>query len=378
VPNFTWDMGPTALEIPKGPLLLFVGGVAILMLLYGLIRKQNDLTVFGLFMGALIGVVSSFLPDPIAIRFYSLLFVGVFLGGYSLLNWQIRRGKGDAEVAGDFIVYGVVGVLAGARLGHVIFYDFQKELDDPLWVFRIWEGGLASHGAVIGLIIAMWIFTKRRGVPFLEGADRFAFSAALGATLVRVGNFFNSEIVGRKVPDQSWGVRFPRFDVGLAEAPLRYPTQAFEALLGMFVLLCLYLVDRAAGREKRPRGLLISVFFLVYFIGRFIVEFWKEHQVFDTTAALDMGQFLSIPGMFLGAFGVYWSLKNRIPVGWAPADPSSEDEKAPLFDPDVDEAFGEDDEDDEDDAPPAGEDKPKSAKQTQDEIPTAKPGDVKS
>jgi phosphatidylglycerol---prolipoprotein diacylglyceryl transferase len=376
VPKFTWDMGPTALEIPKGPLLLFVGGVAVLMLLYGLVRKQNDLTVFGLFMGALIGVVSSFLPDPIAIRFYSLLFVGVFLGGYALLNWQIRRGKGDAEVAGDFIVYGVVGVLAGARLGHVIFYDYEKAIDDPLWVFRIWEGGLASHGAVIGLIIAMWLFTKRRGIPFLEGADRFAFSAALGATLVRIGNFFNSEIVGREVPDQSWGVRFPRYDVGYAEAPLRYPTQAFEALLGMFVLLCLYLADRAAGREKRPRGLLISVFFLVYFIGRFVVEFWKEHQVFDKTAALDMGQFLSIPGIFLGAFGVYWSIKNQIPVGWGPAETSGDEGKAPLFDPDVDEAFG-DDEDDDDDGLLPSEAEPKAADQAKDELPTAKPGEVK-
>jgi phosphatidylglycerol---prolipoprotein diacylglyceryl transferase len=354
--NFTWDVGPTALEIPKGPLLLFVGGVAVLMLLYGLIKRQNDLTIFGLFMGALIAVVSSFLPDPIALRYYSLLFVGVFLGGYSLLNWQIRRGGGSPEVAGDFIVYGVVGVLAGARLGHVIFYDWEKALDDPSWVFRIWEGGLASHGAVIGLILAMWIFTKRRGVPFLEGSDRFSFSAALGATLVRVGNFFNSEIVGRQVPDQSWGVRFPRYDVGYAEAPLRYPTQAFEALLGIFVLLCLYLSDRAAGREKRPRGLLISVFFLVYFIGRFAVEFWKEHQVFDKTALLDMGQFLSIPGIFLGAFGIYWSLTTRLPAGWA--EPEGEtDEKAPLYDPDVDEAFGGDDEDEEEDgeeAPKAG------------------------
>jgi len=355
VPNFTWDVGPTALEIPKGPLLLFVGGVAVLMLLYGLIRKQNDLTVFGLFLGALIGVVSSFLPDPIGIRFYSLLFVGVFLGGYSFLNWQIRRGGGGLEVAGDFIVYGVIGVLAGARLGHVIFYDYEKALDDPVWIFRIWEGGLASHGAVVGLILAMWLFTKRRGVPFLEGADRFSFSAALGATLVRVGNFFNSEIVGREVPGQTWGVRFPRYDVGLAEAPLRYPTQAFEALLGIFVILCLYLVDRAAGKEKRPRGLLISVFFLVYFIGRFLVEFWKEHQVFDKTALLDMGQFLSMPGIFLGAFGVYWSIKNHLPVGWvegSASDGEASAGKGLARDADVDEAFNEEEDDDEEEEAP--------------------------
>lgn len=339
MPNFTWDVGPIAVELPKGPLLLFVGGIAVLMLLFGLIKKQNDLTTFGLFMGAVIAVASSFLPDPLAIRYYSLLFVGVFLGGYALLNWQIVRGGGGPEVAGDFIVYGVIGVLAGARLGHVIFYDFEKAMEDPTWVFRIWEGGLASHGAVIGLILAMWLFTKRRGVPFLEGADRFSFSAALGATLVRVGNFFNSEIVGRVVPDQSWGVRFPRYDVGVAEAPLRYPTQAFEALLGIFVLFCIWLVDRLAGKEKRPRGLLISTFFIVYFSGRFIVEFWKEHQVFDPNALFDMGQFLSIPGIILGAVGIVWSLREKQPVGW-PSDEVDDDED----DDDEDDAEDEEDE----------------------------------
>jgi prolipoprotein diacylglyceryl transferase len=154
------------------------------------------------------------------LRYYSLLFVAVFLGGYWLLNWQFRRGGADDEEAGDFIVYGVLGVLVGARLGHVIFYDLDKALKDPIWVFKIWTGGLASHGAVIGLILAMYLFTKRRGIPFLEGADRFSFSAALGATLVRLGNFFNSEIVGRRT-DQTWGVQFPRFDHELAEVPYR-------------------------------------------------------------------------------------------------------------------------------------------------------------
>src|SRR5690606_14746608 len=148
-------------------------------------------------------------------------------------------------------------------------------------------GGLASHGAVVGLIVAMWLFTKRRGVPFLEGADRFAFSAALGATLVRLGNFFNSEIVGRKT-DGDWGVRFPHFDGD--NAPLRHPSQVYEVVVGLFVMLCLYWVDRWAGKEKRPRGLLISVFFALYFAGRFTVEFFKEYQTLSPESSpLTMG-----------------------------------------------------------------------------------------
>lgn len=338
MPNFTWDVSPIALEIPKGPLLLFVGGIALLMLITGVVKKQNDLSVFGLFMGAVLALASSYLPEAVGLRYYSLLFVGVFLGGYALLNWQIRRGGGGPEAAGDFIVYGVLGVLIGARLGHVLFYDLDKAIADPLWTFQIWTGGLASHGAVIGLIIAMWLFTKKRGVSFIEGADRFAFSAALGATLVRLGNFFNSEIVGRIVPDQSWGVRFPRHDVGLLEVPLRYPTQLFEFGLGLFVLFCLWLTDRLAGKERRPRGLLISTFFLVYFIGRFVVEFWKEHQTVEPTAYITMGQYLSIPGIVIGLVGIGWSLQAKLPVGW-PREESDEEED------EEEEAREEDDED---------------------------------
>ncbi len=378
MPNFEWDLGPIAVELPKGPLLMVVGAIAVLMLVVGLAKKQTDLAVFGLFMGAILLFASDYLPDPIGLRYYSLLFVGVFLGGYALLHWQITRAGGDEEAAGDFIVYGVLGVLVGSRLGHVLFYDLEHALEDPLWVFQIWTGGLASHGAVVGLIIAMWLFTKNRGVPFLEGADRFSFSAALGATLVRLGNFFNSEIVGRRVPDQSWGVRFPRYDHTLAEPPLRYPTQLFEVALGLFVLACLYGVDRAMGREKRPRGLLISVFFLVYFTGRFLVEFYKEFQTLsEANSTLTMGQYLSIPGFFLGVVGVIATLKNRTPAGWPEKESAgskaeendeedSEDEeggedededegpKGKLYDPDVDaelageDSPGEDSEDEED------------------------------
>ena len=263
--------------------------------------------------------------QELGLRYYSLLFVFVFLGGYALLNWQVRRGGGTEEDAGDFIVYGVIGVLGGARLGHVLFYDLDKALRDPGWVLKIWTGGLASHGAVVGLIIAMYLFTKRRGIPFLEGSDRFAFSAALGATLVRLGNFFNSEIVGR-VTDQSWGVQFPRYDHRAVEVPYRYPSQLFETAMGLVVLGALLVADRAWGKEKRPRGALISLFFALYFPGRFLVEFYKEYQTLEPTSMLTMGQWLSIPGACLGFYGLWWSFKHRPPVGWESREPDYDDE----------------------------------------------------
>jgi prolipoprotein diacylglyceryl transferase len=280
------------------------------------------------------------------IRYYSLLYVGVFLGGFKLLDWQIKRAGGADDDASDFVMYGVIAVLGGARLGHVFFYDFDKFLEDPAWLFRIWEGGLASHGGTIGLLVGMWLFTKLRRQSFVEGCDRFAFSAALGSILIRLGNFFNSEIVGR-VTDQSWGVRFIRHDG--PEGALRHPSQLYEALLGMAVMGALLITDRMLGKEKRPRGVLISLFFALYFSGRFVVEYWKDFQEWalcvgdsacpglivkgiqqmhelPATALLTEGQLLSIVPALAGFVGLVVSMKKQIPAEWKVPKPITDDE----------------------------------------------------
>jgi hypothetical protein len=180
--------------------------------------------------------------------------------------------------------------------------------------------------------------------------DRFVFAAALGATLVRVGNFFNSEIVG-KVTDQTWGVRFPRYDQSL-DAPFRHPTQIYEVALGLTVLGLLYLIDKAAGKEKRPRGLMVSCFFILYFGGRFFIEFFKELQVesIEKSVGFTMGQILSVPCFVLGLVGLVICLKKRVPVGWYPDDLDDEDEEEDDEDDEEedDEDRGEDGEEDED------------------------------
>jgi len=266
------------------------------------------------------------------LRYYSLIFVVVFLGGYQLLRWQIMRGGGEERDASDFFVYGVLAVLIGARLGHCFFYDYEKTFSDPLWVLQIWTGGLSSHGAVIGLIFAMWRFTKNKGIPFLEGADRFAFSAALGAMLVRIGNFFNSEIVG-KATDGTWGVKFPRYD-RVGEVFYRHPTQLYEAAVALTVLGALFLADKLMGQERRYRGMMISLFFVLYFSGRFGIEYFKEIQVqalegTGATMGFSMGQVLSAPCILLGVYGIFYSLKKKEPVGWVSDDAiDEEDEEA--------------------------------------------------
>jgi len=248
------------------------------------------------------------------IRYYSLLYVGVFLGGYKLLDWQLQRAGGDPEDAIDFVLYGIVAVLAGARMGHVFFYEWDRFVEDPSWLFSIHKGGLASHGATIGLALAMFLFTRRRRQSFIEGCDRFAFSAALGSVLVRLGNLFNSEIVGQKT-NADWGVRFPRFD-GPLDPPLRHPSQVYEILLGLVVMAALFLADWKLGKEKRSRGVLISLFMALYFTGRFGVEFFKEYQPHELRTGLTMGQWLSLLPALSGYVGLYLSMSKHVPAKW--------------------------------------------------------------
>ena len=249
------------------------------------------------------------------IRYYGLLFSLVFVGGFFLFRWQILRGGGSDDDAYGIIVPGALGTVIGARFGHVFFYAFDRFLEDPLWLFRVWEGGLSSHGAVIGLAFALVYYSRRQKQPFLECVDRFVFSAALGATLVRVGNFLNSEIVGRYT-DQTWGVKFPLWDGYGDDIPLRHPSQLYEAALGILVFLACFIADRRLGKENRPRGAMTAVFMILYFIGRFIVEFFKERHIISADFPLSMGQMLSIPGLAIGLGILFWIIKRPTPAHW--------------------------------------------------------------
>lgn len=261
--------------------------------------------------------------DPIAftvpffnlpVRYYGLIFGLVLVGGFFLFRWQIVRGRGTEDEAFAFIIPGALGVVIGARLGHVLFYNFDRFLENPFWLFAVWEGGLASHGATLGLIAALAWHSYRYKRPFWDTCDRFSFSSALGAALVRLGNFFNSEIVG-KMTTGPFGVRFPRYDQLPDElTPARYPSQLLELTLGLFVLAALFWLDKKLGRENRPVGALSAAFLVLYFTGRFLVEFIKERHGLVDHFILSRGQLLSLPGLALGlilAWTIYGAYKRR-------------------------------------------------------------------
>ncbi|MCA9667251.1 MAG: prolipoprotein diacylglyceryl transferase [Myxococcales bacterium] len=231
------------------------------------------------------------------LRWYVLFLAASLIGGFFLWRWQMRRRGHDELLAARALPYALVSVIVGARLGHCLFYDLERTLADPLFVFALWRGGLASHGAALGLVFGLWLYARRERLPLAEVFDSASFGCALGATLVRVGNLFNSEIVGR-LTDQSWGVRFPRFDVH-GVAPLRHPSQIYEALLGAAVLALLLWVQRRWPRHSE--GLLGALFVTSYFAGRVVVERFKAHQTLAPDALLTMGQWLSIAPLAAGA-----------------------------------------------------------------------------
>lgn len=238
-----------------------------------------------------------------SIRWYGVLFAMGFLIGYFIMQDFFRREKIPLKVLDQLTTYMVLATVIGARLGHCLFYEPEYYLRHPLDILKIWEGGLASHGAAIGIIIALIIFARRNNVSFWWTIDRIAIVTALAGFFIRMGNLMNSEIFG-KVTDRSWGFIFVgASDPALATDP-RHPTQIYEGIAYLLIFAILMIVYyRSNGKFKD--GLTISLFMILVFAARFIIEFLKVPQVgFERGMALNMGQILSIPFILSGVAGL--------------------------------------------------------------------------
>lgn len=249
---------------------------------------------------------------PVQLRYYGLVFAATLLIGFGFWRKHMLRGGHSAKPADDFLIWGVVATIVGARLAHCFFYNAKHYLEHPFEVLLFWQGGLASHGATIALVIATALYAWRSRIHVIEVMDRFSLSAAVGSAGIRLGNFLNSGVVGRPT-DVPWAVRFKHFsDAG---AVARHPSQLYEFAMGLAVLGLLMLADRLAGREKRPLGLMTGLFFVLYFAGRFCVEFFKEaHTNARETTGLTMGQYLSIFPFVFGIGMLAWAFRKRVPT----------------------------------------------------------------
>lgn len=239
---------------------------------------------------------------PFPVRWYGLLFAAGFLIGQQVMIHIFKKEKKPLEDIDALTLYMVIATVIGARIGHFLFYQPDILFKNPLEVILPPYAGLASHGAIIGIITGLWLYSRSRsatGQTFFWVADRIVIVVALAGCFIRFGNLMNSEIVGRPT-DVSWGFVFTQNEEFL-KIP-RHPAQLYESiscLVLFFVLLWLW----NKYKERTPRGLLVGVFFVWVFTLRFLYEFLKENQeAFEANYALNMGQFLSIPAVILGLY----------------------------------------------------------------------------
>ncbi|NWF93718.1 MAG: prolipoprotein diacylglyceryl transferase [Syntrophaceae bacterium] len=226
---------------------------------------------------------------PIRLSWYGLMYVFGFLISYLLVRYQMKRkdfGISKQEVENLFF-YLIIGLMVGARLGYVLFYDLRGYLANPLEIFAIWHGGMSFHGGLIGVLIVGILFCRKNHKSFWRIADLIIVTVPIGLGLGRIGNFINGELYGR-VTQVPWGMIFPR------GGPLpRHPSQLYESALegGLLFLILWFFKDR-----KLPAGGRLALFLLFYGIFRFFVEFFREpdaHLGF-IVGPFTMGQLLTV------------------------------------------------------------------------------------
>ncbi|HUX56837.1 MAG TPA: prolipoprotein diacylglyceryl transferase [Bacteroidales bacterium] len=241
-----------------------------------------------------------------AVRWYGLLFASSFLFGYIIMSKIFKNENLKEEVLDRLTIYMAFGTILGARLGHCLFYEPSYYLHHPLEILMIWHGGLASHGAAIGILIAIWLFTRKEKKDYFWVLDRIAIVVALSGFFIRMGNLMNSEIYGIETT-LPWGFVF----LSNHEVAPKHPTQIYEALAYLAIFVLLYRLYWSKKGEH-IQGVLISLLCILVFTARFFIEFLKEDQVaFEAAMKINMGQLLSIPFILLGIAGLYWSIKRK-------------------------------------------------------------------
>ena len=248
---------------------------------------------------------------PLAVRWYGLMYVLGFASSYLLVLYQL--GKKGVQVTraqvtrahiDDLYFYLILGLLVGARLGYVIFYNLKTYIQDPLEVLVLWHGGMSFHGGLIGAFIAGYIVIRKRGIPFWKVADLIIPTAPIGLGLGRIGNFINAELFG-KPSDVPWAMVFPN-----GGNAARHPSQLYEAALeGLLLFLILWFYK---DRKERD-GDVFALFIILYGIFRVFCEFFREPdlQMGYIFGFITMGQVLSLAMLLLGLFLKYVVIRRR-------------------------------------------------------------------
>lgn len=253
---------------------------------------------------------------PKEIRWYTLMFLIGFAVGYKIVERMFRREGVDKKWLDPLLYYTLAGTLIGARLGHCLFYNPSYYFSHPVEILKVWEGGLASHGGVLGIIIAIYFFSRNVSHrSMLWTFDKLVVPTGLVAALIRIGNLMNHEIYGHPT-DLPWGFRFVdnlyawRHGAAPIFTPPSHPTQLYEAACYLLTfVLCMWLYFKRDAWKRQ--GLIFGIFMICIFTARFFVEFLKNYQEdFEASLPLDMGQLLSIPFILVGIYCVWRAMKR--------------------------------------------------------------------
>lgn len=248
----------------------------------------------------------AFAIGPISIHWYGVMYIIAFAGAWGLASYRSKKipDQWNAEQISDLVFYGALGAVLGGRIGSVFFYNFDRFLSDPIWLFRVWEGGMAFHGGLLGVLIAFYLYSKSIGKGFWETIDFIAPFVPFGLGAGRLGNFIGGELWGRPT-EVAWGMVFPHVD-NLA----RHPSQLYQvALEGV----ALFSIVWWFSSSPKPRMAVAGVFSLTYGCFRFFVEYFREPDSHLGFVALDwmtMGQLLCIPMIIAGLVLLYLAYSN--------------------------------------------------------------------
>ena len=310
---FHWNFDPEIFSNFYFPKLWVIVGCVVAYLVFLYFNRNTSSTKKSvinecIFWVALVGVLVGgwflcpevlFNKSDISPRWYGVSFATGLLLGYFIVDRMARYEGIDTAILSKLFAYIVLGTVVGARLGHCLFYEPGYYLSNPMQILAIWKGGLASHGGTCGVAICIILFAlwnKQLSMSWI--LDRCSLASALTAAFIRLGNFFNSEIIGVQT-DVPWAVVFEKVD----QLP-RHPTQLYEALsyfISFLILLGIYIFKKS----KIKKGLLLGWLFILVFGSRFFIEFVKIEQVdFEKGMFINMGQILSIPFVLTGIFFV--------------------------------------------------------------------------
>ena len=257
-----------------------------------------------------------FTVGPFAVRWYALAYIaGLVIGWrYCLAIAKKPPRAARPQDIDDFLVWATLGVVLGGRIGYVLFYNFDHYLQNPIEVFYLWRGGMSFHGGALGVVVAILLFCRQRGIPLLVFADIITAAVPIGLFFGRIANFINGELWGRAT-DVPWAMIFP----GDPNHVPRHPSQLYEAFLEGFVLFLLLWALQRLGARQRP-GTLSGVFLIGYGIARIIVEFFRQPDaqigflLGDANLGITMGQVLSVPLVLIGLWLVLRAKRLAAPA----------------------------------------------------------------